>query len=208
MSRTTGAQRVKRHRAALRAQGLWPIQIWVPDTRAPGFAEECARQAAIVDEANHADPELMRFMDTAAADLAEHLDALEASGRGQRANIVTVALEGEHGNPDPRPGDPSLGRSVFRLRLPKAVAGAWSIRSSRHVRVASAGFRIPRRCRQTARVPCLRGSPSDLRIDRLLDLREPPLIVAGVPPDQPLVRPTPHQRTADELRPCRGSIAE
>ena len=42
----TSAQRVAKRRAALRAQGLRPIQIWVPDTRAPGFAEECARQAA------------------------------------------------------------------------------------------------------------------------------------------------------------------
>ena len=77
---STGAQRVEKRRAALRAQGLRPIQIWVPDTRAPGFAEECARQAAIVDAANRADPELMQFMDAAAADLAEHLDALEAGG--------------------------------------------------------------------------------------------------------------------------------
>ena len=74
----TGAQRVAKRRAALRAQGLRPVQIWVPDTRAPGFAEECARQAAIVDAANRADDELMRFMDAAGADLDEHLDALEA----------------------------------------------------------------------------------------------------------------------------------
>ena len=77
-SASTSAQRVEKRRAALRAQGLRPIQIWVPDTRAPGFAEECARQAAIVDAANRADQELMEFMDAAAADLAEHLDALEA----------------------------------------------------------------------------------------------------------------------------------
>ena len=79
--RTTSAQRVEKRRAALRAQGLRPIQIWVPDSRAPGFAEECARQAAIVDAANRADPELMYFMDAAATDLAEHLDALEAGHR-------------------------------------------------------------------------------------------------------------------------------
>ena len=78
----TSAQRVGTRRAALRAQGLRPIQMWVPDTRAPGFAEECARQAAIVNEANRADPELMQFMDAVAADLAEHLDALEA-GHGE-----------------------------------------------------------------------------------------------------------------------------
>ena len=74
---STNAQRVEKHRAALRAQGLRPIQIWVPDTRTPGFAEECARQAAIVNGANRADPELMQFMDAAAADLEEHLDAIE-----------------------------------------------------------------------------------------------------------------------------------
>ncbi len=79
---STNAQRVKKRRDALRAQGLRPIQIWVPDTRAPGFAEECARQATIVNEANLADAELMEFMDAAAADLAEHLDALEA-GHGE-----------------------------------------------------------------------------------------------------------------------------
>ena len=78
MSSSTVAKRVRKRRDALRAQGLRPVQIWVPDTRAPGFAEECARQAAIVDAANRADPELMDFLDDAAADLAEDLDALEA----------------------------------------------------------------------------------------------------------------------------------
>ena len=77
MSSSTVAERVRKRRDALRAQGLRPVQIWVPDTRAPGFAEECARQAAIVDAANRADPELMDFLDAAAADLAEDLDALE-----------------------------------------------------------------------------------------------------------------------------------
>ena len=79
---SSSAQRVEKRRAALRAQGLRPIQIWVPDTRAPGFAEECARQAAIVNEANRADTGLMEFMDAAAADLDKHLDALEA-GHGE-----------------------------------------------------------------------------------------------------------------------------
>lgn len=37
--------RVRRHRAGLRAGGLRPVQIWVPDTRQPGFAEECRRQS-------------------------------------------------------------------------------------------------------------------------------------------------------------------
>ncbi len=67
----TTAQRVEKRRAALRAQGLRPIQIWVPDTRAPGFAEECARQAAIVDAANREDAELMDFADAALDEAGE-----------------------------------------------------------------------------------------------------------------------------------------
>ena len=79
---STSAQRVAQRRAALRAQGLRPIQIWVPDTRAPGFAEEYARQAAIADAANRADPELRQIEEAVAADIAEHLDALDAERHG------------------------------------------------------------------------------------------------------------------------------
>ncbi len=42
------AVRVKKHRDALRAAGLRPVQIWVPDTRQPGFAAECRRQSRTV----------------------------------------------------------------------------------------------------------------------------------------------------------------
>lgn len=40
--------RVQRHRNGLRAAGLRPLQIWVPDTRRPGFAAECRRQSLLV----------------------------------------------------------------------------------------------------------------------------------------------------------------
>jgi len=40
--------RVTRRRNALRAAGLRPLQIWVPDTRAPGFAAEARRQSELV----------------------------------------------------------------------------------------------------------------------------------------------------------------
>ena len=47
--------RVAAHRAALRAQGLRPIQLWVPDTRTPEFKElarqEARRSAIQADEA-------------------------------------------------------------------------------------------------------------------------------------------------------------
>lgn len=71
MPRRTLNERVQRHRDALRAQGLRPVQIWVPDTRAEGFAEECARQVAQATVADRADPELMTFVDAALDDLAE-----------------------------------------------------------------------------------------------------------------------------------------
>jgi len=64
-------QRVQKRRDTLRAAGLRPIQIWVPDTRRPGFAEECRRQSRIVAAADAADPEMGDFLDAAWADLFE-----------------------------------------------------------------------------------------------------------------------------------------
>ncbi len=63
------SERVQKHRDALRGAGLRPVQIWVPDTRRPGFAAECRRQAALVAAADQHDAELSDFMDTALADL-------------------------------------------------------------------------------------------------------------------------------------------
>jgi len=45
------AERVARHRARLRAAGLRPVQLWVPDTRSAEFAEECRRQARLIRNA-------------------------------------------------------------------------------------------------------------------------------------------------------------
>lgn len=47
------AQRVQKHRAELRASGLRPVQIWVPDTRYIGFSDECRRQSQLL----RADPQ-------------------------------------------------------------------------------------------------------------------------------------------------------
>ena len=44
----TIADRVQKHRAKLRAAGLRPFQIWVPDTSRPGFAKECRRQSRLL----------------------------------------------------------------------------------------------------------------------------------------------------------------
>jgi hypothetical protein len=45
-------ERVSAHRARLRAQGLRPIQIWVPDVRSERFAEEAKRQSQLVASAD------------------------------------------------------------------------------------------------------------------------------------------------------------
>lgn len=40
--------KVQAHRQRLRAQGLRPIQIWVPDVRSPAFGAEAHRQSLAV----------------------------------------------------------------------------------------------------------------------------------------------------------------
>lgn len=62
-------QRVQNHRNRLRASGLRPVQIWVPDTRQPDFAEECRRQSRLVAVADKADSDMRRFMDEALEDV-------------------------------------------------------------------------------------------------------------------------------------------
>lgn len=41
-------ERVQKRRQVLREAGLRPVQIWVPDTRRPGFADECRRQSMLL----------------------------------------------------------------------------------------------------------------------------------------------------------------
>ena len=46
--------KVREHRERLRGQGLRPIQIWVPDVRAPAFRSEAHRQSLAVATSPHA----------------------------------------------------------------------------------------------------------------------------------------------------------
>ncbi len=66
---TSIGRRVQKRRDALRQQGLRPVQIWLPDVRSPGFAEECARQARLTAAADLKDTELSDFLDDALTDL-------------------------------------------------------------------------------------------------------------------------------------------
>jgi Protein of unknown function (DUF3018) len=58
MAQSRGAKptrvKVQEHRDRLRAQGLRPIQVWVPDVRASSFRTEAHRQSAAVAVSTHA----------------------------------------------------------------------------------------------------------------------------------------------------------
>ena len=70
MAQARGAKptkvKVQQHRARLRAQGLRPIQIWVPDVRAPSFRSEAHRQSLAVAASAHA-AEDQAFIDAVSA---------------------------------------------------------------------------------------------------------------------------------------------
>ncbi|RKK04692.1 DUF3018 family protein [Pseudoroseomonas wenyumeiae] len=54
----------------MRAQGLRLLQIWVPDTTRPGFAEEARRSALAVNRSLHA-AEDQAFIDSISEGLSE-----------------------------------------------------------------------------------------------------------------------------------------
>ena len=55
-------KRMANYRQRMRAAGLRPMQIWVPDTRSPDFVEICRRQARAVAASDPAGDEIMRFV--------------------------------------------------------------------------------------------------------------------------------------------------
>ena len=54
MARSGVSDRVEKYRAALRAAGLRPIQIWVPDVRSRSFPSKAHRQSLAVAKSRHA----------------------------------------------------------------------------------------------------------------------------------------------------------
>jgi len=61
--------RVQKHRNSLRSAGLRPVQIWVPDTRKPGFSEECARQSSVVAQSDSTDQAIDHLLNESARDI-------------------------------------------------------------------------------------------------------------------------------------------
>ena len=62
--------KVREHRERLRRQGLRPIQIWVPDVRAPAFRSEAHRQSLAV-AANSRAHEDQAFIDAVSTSIDE-----------------------------------------------------------------------------------------------------------------------------------------
>jgi len=63
MTDTGSRRRVHAYRERLRAQGLRPVQIWVPDVNAEGFAAEAHRQSRAVAASETADDD-QAFVDS------------------------------------------------------------------------------------------------------------------------------------------------
>ncbi|WP_431324516.1 antitoxin MazE family protein [Rhizobium sp. YTU87027] len=68
-------ERVRKRRQALQAAGLRPVQIWVPDTRRPGFAAECHRQSVQAALSDADDHDLQDFLDAALSDVTSDGEA-------------------------------------------------------------------------------------------------------------------------------------
>jgi hypothetical protein len=66
----TSRDKVQAHRKRLRAQGLRPIQIWVPDVRSPKFAAQASRQSRRVAASAHA-TEDQAFIDALSSGTSE-----------------------------------------------------------------------------------------------------------------------------------------
>lgn len=59
-------ERMKGYRIRQRAAGLRLIQLWVPDTRSPGFAAECRRQSRLL-RGDTAEAETLEFIERTGA---------------------------------------------------------------------------------------------------------------------------------------------
>ncbi len=62
--------KVRLHRERLRAQGLRPVQIWVPDVRARSFAVAARKQSKAIAASEYSVADQL-FIDAVADDLSE-----------------------------------------------------------------------------------------------------------------------------------------
>ena len=55
---------MRRYRERMRAAGFRLVQMWIPDTRARGFAEECRRQSRAVAKNKRSESDLLQWIAT------------------------------------------------------------------------------------------------------------------------------------------------
>lgn len=60
---TSNAQSVRRYRERMRRAGLRLVQLWIPDTRARGFDEECRRQSLVATANERLERDTLNWID-------------------------------------------------------------------------------------------------------------------------------------------------
>lgn len=68
--RKKSREKARAYRERMRAKGLRPVQLWIPDTRSPEFAAEAHRQSLAVANSEHAKAD-QDFVDAVSVDLFE-----------------------------------------------------------------------------------------------------------------------------------------
>jgi hypothetical protein len=64
MSKAAAARKaVQRYRERMRDSGLRLVQVWLPDTRARGFADECRRQSLSAKRVIRSEREAMAWVE-------------------------------------------------------------------------------------------------------------------------------------------------
>ena len=64
MAKTTAAREsVARYRTRMQRSGLRLVQLWLPDTRAPGFSIECRRQLRAAGKRRSAERDVMNWIE-------------------------------------------------------------------------------------------------------------------------------------------------
>ncbi len=64
MAKSAQHRSVEQYRARMRKAGLRLIQLWVPDTRAAGFAAECRRQSQAAAKKKRLENETIAWIDS------------------------------------------------------------------------------------------------------------------------------------------------
>jgi hypothetical protein len=65
MSKAAAARKnVQRYRDRMRESGLRLVQVWLPDTRTRGFAQECRRQSLAAKRAARSERDTMSWIES------------------------------------------------------------------------------------------------------------------------------------------------